>query len=112
MPASSRTCSANVAWYMRPYTGFDFGSVWPVDTSIRSQPCALNVRAISTVSAFVVPPAIQSVAEMRTLIGLSAGHAARTASHTSSGKRRRFARLPPYASSRRFVIGDRKLASR
>ena len=38
MPASFRICSAKVAWNIRPYTGFDCGSVWPVETSMRSQP--------------------------------------------------------------------------
>ena len=36
------------------------------------------------------------------LTGRSAGNAARTASKTSSGKRIRFSRLPPYSSSRRL----------
>ncbi len=49
---------------------------------------------------------------MRTDIGLCAGHAARIASKTSSGKRRRFARLPPYSSVRLFVTGEMKEASR
>ena len=58
-------------------------------------PCAMNARAISTASSAVLPPSIQSVAEMRTVTGLDAGHAARTASNTSSGKRSRFSREPP-----------------
>ena len=37
----------------------------------------------------VVPPSAQSVAEMRTVMGRSAGHTSRTASKTSSGKRSR-----------------------
>ena len=57
-------------------------------------------------------PAAQSVAEMRTEIGLSAGQAARTASKTSSGKRMRFSSEPPYSSVRWLVSGERKLASR
>ena len=36
-----------------------------------------------------------SVAEMRIDIGFSAGHAARTARKTSSGKRMRFSSEPP-----------------
>ena len=35
------------------------------------------------------------LAEIRTAIGFSRGQDARTASNTSSGKRRRFSRLPP-----------------
>ena len=54
----------------------------------------------------------ERVAEMRTLIGFCFGHARRTASNTSSGKRRRFSIGPPYSSSRWFVSGDRKHASR
>ena len=40
-------------------------------------------------------PSTQSVADTRTHTGRSAGNAARTASNTSSGKRMRWARLPP-----------------
>ena len=40
----------------------------------------------------VTPPSAQSVAEMRTDIGLWAGQTSRMASNTSSGKRRRFSR--------------------
>ena len=47
----------------------------------------------------------QSLAEMRTEIGLSSGHTARTARNTSSGKRNRFSRLPPYSSVRLLVSG-------
>ena len=50
-----------------------------------SAPCSANARAIATASSTSVPPSHQSVAEIRTLIGRSAGHAARTASNTSSG---------------------------
>jgi hypothetical protein len=39
--------------------------------------------------------------------GRSGGNAARTASNTSSGKRRRFSRLPPYASVLLFDKGER-----
>ena len=49
---------------------------------------------------------------MRTVIGRSAGHTARTASKTSSGKRSRFASEPPYASVRRLVSGERNDESR
>ena len=44
---------------------------------------------------------------MRTDIGRSAGQTARQASNTSSGKRARLSRSPPYASVRRLVSGDR-----
>ena len=54
----------------------------------------------------------QSAADTRVHTGLSAGKAARTASNTSSGKRMRFSRLPPYSSSRRLVSGDRNSCSR
>ena len=43
---------------------------------------------------------------MRTDIGCSAGHTARHASNTSSGKRARFASVPPYSSSR--TVGQRR----
>ena len=47
----------------------------------------------------------QSLAEMRTEIGFAAGHTARTARYTSSGKRMRFSSEPPYSSLRRLVSG-------
>ena len=50
-----------------------------------SAPAALNARAICTASSGVMPPSTQSCAEIRTDIGRSAGHAARTARNTSSG---------------------------
>ena len=52
------------------------------------------------------------MAETRAVSGFSAGHAARTARSTSSGKRIRFASDPPYSSVRRLVSGLMKLASR
>ena len=70
---------------MLPYTGVVSLDVWPAETSIRFAPAALNARAISTESAPVMPPSTQSVAEMRTDIGFSWGHAARNAPNTSSG---------------------------
>ena len=76
------------------------------------QPASLNIRAIFTASSPVTPPSIQSVAEMRTDIGLSSGHALRIALNTSSGKRIRFSSEPPYSSVRLLVIGEMKLASR
>ena len=57
----------------------EHGEVCPADTSIRSQPAACSIRATSTASSPVSPPSTQSVAEIRTDIGRSAGHAARTA---------------------------------
>ena len=50
--------------------------------------------------------------ETRIVTGRSAGNAARTASNTSSGKRMRFSRLPPYSSVRRFESGERNWCSR
>ncbi len=75
-------------------------------------PCATKARAISTASSSVLPSGSQSVAEMRTVTGIRSGTARRTASNTSSGKRSRFSRLPPYASVRRLATGDRKEDSR
>ena len=59
-----------------------------------------------------MPPSAQSLAEMRTDIGFSAGQTSRIASQTWSGKRRRFSSGPPYASVRRLVSGEMKVASR
>ena len=79
IPASCRTRSANGVWYIRPNTGRSAFTTWPLDTSIMSAPAALNAFAISTASSAVLPPRAQSCAEMRTDIGLSAGHASRIA---------------------------------
>ena len=95
MPASLRMRSAKGVWYMRPYTGCCFLLTCPEEQSTRSQPAALNARAISTASSGVMPPSTQSCAEIRTDMGWSAGQAARMAAKTSSGQRRRFAREPP-----------------
>ena len=55
-----------------------------------------------------VPAALDPVcSDTRIVTGRSAGKAARTASNTSSGKRIRFSKLPPYSSVRRFDSGDR-----
>ena len=51
-------------------------------------------------SSPVIPPGTQSVAEIRTVIGLPAGQTARIASNTSSGYRSRAASDPPYSSLR------------
>ena len=77
-----------------------------------SQPWARSARATSTASAGSSPPSFQSVADRRTDIGRAAGHTARTASKTSSGKRSRFASEPPYSSVRRLVSGEMNEASR
>ena len=112
MPTSCRMRSANGVWKSRPYTGLWSSTVCPAETSMASQPCARNARATSTASSGTMPPGDQSTAEMRTLIGFAAGHAARTASNTSSGKRSRRSSGPPYSSVRWFVSGEMKLASR
>ncbi|MCY1560952.1 hypothetical protein D9M68_981510 [compost metagenome] len=85
MPASLRTRSANGAWNMRPYTGCSSLLTWPEEQSIKSAPACLNRRAMRTASSGVMPPSTQSWAEMRTLIGLSCGQAARMARNTRSG---------------------------
>ena len=70
--------------------------VCPADTSMMSTPACFSMRAISTESSGVMPSSpTQSLAEMRTEIGLSSGHTARTAWNTSSGKRMRFSSVPP-----------------
>ncbi len=72
----------------------------------------MKARASSTASCSSLPSGIQSVAEMRTVSGRSAGQAARTASKTSSGKRSRFSSEPPYSSVRWLEIGERNEDSR
>ena len=73
---------------------------------MRSAPAALNAFAISTASCGVIPPSVQSWAEIRTLIGLPTGQTSRTAVKISSGYFIRFSREPPYSSLRRFVMGE------
>lgn len=67
----------------------------PDETSRRSMPAAASSLANAVASLTVMPPAIQSVAVMRTKTGFSAGKASRTARATRSGRRIRFCRLPP-----------------
>ncbi|MGW1290420.1 LCP family protein, partial [Streptomyces sp. NPDC002586] len=58
------------------------GGDWPSGTSFpggSSAPAPADTHAaVSTASSAVVPPSAQSVAEMRTVMGRSAGHTART----------------------------------
>jgi hypothetical protein len=84
-PSRFLIASANGVWYERPKAGSSSGVTWPVDTSMASAPAAWNARAISTASSPVMPPGYQSVAEIRTVMGLSAGQAWRMAVNTSSG---------------------------
>ena len=52
-----------------------------------SQPCSLSILATITASSArrPLPSSIQSLADMRTEIGLRSGQTPRTASKTSSG---------------------------
>ena len=56
------------------------GQTWPVETSTMSTSCARSIAASATASSPSKPPGTQSVAEMRTDSGFSAGQAARQAS--------------------------------
>src|ERR1700704_3975631 len=111
IPPSFLTQSENGAWYMRPYTGFWGGPVWPLEQSIMSQPASFSMRVSAIRSSPDRPPGAQSVAEMRADIGFRAGQISRQARHTSSGKRMRFSIEPPYASVLLFVNGEMKLAN-
>jgi len=73
---------------------------WLGEVSIQSQPPAFRRFASAMESSIVQPPSTQSLAEMRTPIGLSRGHTSRTAQNTSNGKRMRLSNDPPYASLR------------
>ncbi|SLI27835.1 Uncharacterised protein [Mycobacteroides abscessus subsp. abscessus] len=84
----------------------------PEETCSTSTPWAAKARAISTASSTVLPPSAQSVAEMRTDSGRSAGHTCLIASNTRSGNRSRLSRLPPYSSVRRLASGERNAESR
>jgi len=68
----------------------------PEEQSTTSTPRALSARASSIESSIrqTSPPTL-STDEMRKKSGLCVGHAARTASTTSSAKRMRAARSPP-----------------
>ena len=67
--------------------------------------CTASAKA--TASGSVMPPGAHSIAEKRSSMGKPGPMAARTASMTSSAKRKRPSLLPPYASERRFVSGER-----
>ena len=86
--------------------------VCPAETSIRSAPASLKRCATITASEGPSPAGCQSLAEIRTDIGRAAGHTARIAPNTSSGKRSRFSSEPPYSSVRRLVSGLMKADSR
>ncbi len=70
-----------------------------------SAPAPWKAAAAATASSPGRPSSTQSVAEMRTDMGRSAGQAARIAPKTSSGKRRRLASAPPYSSRRWLSSG-------
>jgi len=84
----------------------------PVDTSTKSTPWACSIGTNAMLSSTLQPPSTHSVAEMRTISGLPAGHTARTASQTSSSRRVRPVKSPPYSSVRWFVSGDMNSFSR
>ena len=71
-----------------------------------STPAAFSSLASATVSSIVQPPAMPSIDDVRKKSGLSCGHCARTARATSSAKRMRPARSPPYSSRAR--VDDRR----
>src|SRR6266566_6232192 len=106
MPVLFLMASANGVWYERPKAGCSSGVTWPVETSTASAPEAANASAICTASAPVMPPGTQSVAEMRTVMGLAAGQASRMAWNTSSGYRSLAVSDPPYSSVRWLVTGE------
>ena len=104
--------AANGTWYPAPSGIFCCGDTPPVQTWMAAQPRAFSACANATLLSRSQPPSTQSVADRRTHTGRSAGNAARTASNTSSGKRMRFSRLPPYSSVRWLASGDRNSCSR
>jgi len=73
---------------------------------MKSTPWALSSGTRATESSVDQPPSTHSVAEMRTISGLAAGQTVRTASQTSSSRRVRPAKSPPYSSVRWLVSGD------
>ncbi len=70
------------------------------------------MRVIAIRSSPESPPGAQSVADMRTDMGLCSGNFFLQDAKTASGKRIRFSIEPPYSSLRRLVSGEMKLASR
>ena len=98
---------------MRPKMGFWSGTVEPVDTSMMSAPCSCErARDGHASSGPSLPPGAQSVAEMRTEIGRSLRPGRAHGLEHLEREASRFSSEPPYASVRRFVSGERKLASR
>ena len=94
---------------MRPYTGLPSTDVWPADTSIKSAPASANILEISIASWGIIPSSpTQSLADIRTDIGLCSGHDFRMAVKTSRGQRIRFSKVPPNSSLRVFETGEMK----
>ena len=71
------------------------GEMPPLDTWMKSQPRSRSAVAKTTLCSTSQPPGTQSVAEIRTPTVIVDDTAARTASKTCNGKRRRLSSVPP-----------------
>ena len=109
--ARFRTMSANGVCHMRPYTGRCVATVCPLEMSRISAPAVAKAFAMAITSASLKPPSAQSQADIRTLNGLAAGQAARTARSTCSGNASDSQPAAVFVLLT-LVSGDRKLASK
>src|SRR5580704_9612891 len=112
MPLCVFMVSANGTFMLATRLGRASELTPPEDTQTKSTPTLLRAPANTAASAAVSPPSIQSWPVMRAPSGMPCGIAARTALATSSGKRMRPSKEPPYSSLRLLEIGERKLCSR
>ena len=78
----------------------------PEETQTKSSPSSFMALTHVTESSIVSPPSSQSIAEMRAPSGTPFGTTSRTSRSTSSPKRMRPFRSPPYSSLRLFEIGE------
>src|ERR1700681_337419 len=107
IPECLRTASEKGTWYPGPVGIFTPGISPPDEQSTRSTPLAFTISARAMESSVFQPFSIQSLADMRTNKGYLSGQLDRTAATTSSKKRIRFSKLPPYLSLRWLDRGDR-----
>ena len=105
-----RTASSTFAPASSPWDGMILcgTSYWePPEISSASIPCSISTGTSSIISSTVFPPGTFSLPDILRIMGNSFPHFALIASTTSSRRRARFIRLPPYSSVRVFLSGDK-----
>lgn len=84
----------------------------PFEQLMASKPTSSRWRHSCRVSAMVRPPGTRSSLETRTMMGKSSPTRSRIETMISSTMRTRFAKQPPYWSTRRLMAGERNSASK